>query len=221
MIGDFIDLILHLDRHLDGVFRDYGSWTYAILFVIVFCETGLVVTPFLPGDSLLFAAGALAGRGSLELQWVLLTLGGAAFAGDNCNYWFGRLLGPKLLRSEKSRWLNRQHLDRTHAFFERYGGKTIIMARFVPIVRTFTPFVAGIGAMTYPRFLSYSLAATSLWLFVCAVGGYYFGSLKVVRENFSLAVLMIIVISVLPAIVEFVKHRRSQPTHEIVEGDRV
>lgn len=121
MIGDFIDLILHLDRHLDGVFRDYGSWTYAILFVIVFCETGLVVTPFLPGDSLLFAAGALAGRGSLELQWVLLALGGAAFAGDNCNYWFGRLLGPKLLRSEKSRWLNRRHLDRTHAFFERYG----------------------------------------------------------------------------------------------------
>jgi len=208
-VGAALDLLMHLDRHLDDVFRNYGTWTYAILFVIVFCETGLVVTPFLPGDSLLFAAGALAGRGSLEIQWVLLSLGMATFAGDNTNYWIGRIVGPRLLRSEKSRFLNRKHLDRTHAFFERYGGKTIIIARFVPIVRTFTPFVAGIGAMTYPRFLVYSVAAACLWLTVCVMGGYFFGGLPFVRSHFSLVVLAIILISVMPALVEYVKHRRA------------
>jgi membrane-associated protein len=206
-IGPAFDLIMHLDRHLDEVFRNYGTWTYLILFAIVFCETGLVVTPFLPGDSLLFAAGALAGRGALELQWVLLSLGLATFAGDNANYWIGRVLGPRLLRSERSRLLNRRHLDRTHAFFERYGGKTIILARFVPIVRTFTPFVAGVGTMAYPRFLCFSVAAAGLWLGVCALGGYYFGGLPFVRKHFSVVVLAIIFISILPALVEIVKHR--------------
>jgi len=206
-LGPALDLVMHLDRHLDEVFRNYGTWTYLILFVIVFCETGLVVTPFLPGDSLLFAAGALAGRGALQLQWVLLSLGLATLAGDNMNYWIGRILGPRILRSERSRLLNRRHLDRTHAFFERYGGKTIILARFVPIVRTFTPFVAGIGSMSYPRFLSYSVAAAGLWLSVCALGGYFFGGLPFVRKHFSVVVLAIIFISVLPALVEIVKHR--------------
>jgi len=206
-LGPALDLVMHLDRHLDEVFRNYGTWTYLILFVIVFCETGLVVTPFLPGDSLLFAAGALAGRGALQLQWVLLSLGLATLAGDNTNYWIGRILGPRILRSERSRLLNRRHLDRTHAFFERYGGKTIILARFVPIVRTFTPFVAGIGSMSYPRFLSYSVAAAGLWLSVCALGGYFFGGLPFVRKHFSVVVLAIILISVLPALVEIVKHR--------------
>jgi len=206
-LGPALDLVMHLDRHLDEVFRNYGTWTYLILFVIVFCETGLVVTPFLPGDSLLFAAGALAGRGALQLQWVLLSLGLATLAGDNTNYWIGRILGPRILRSERSRLLNRRHLDRTHAFFERYGGKTIILARFVPIVRTFTPFVAGIGSMSYPRFLSYSVAAAGLWLSVCALGGYFFGGLPFVRKHFSVVVLAIIFISVLPALVEIVKHR--------------
>jgi len=206
-LGPALDLVMHLDRHLDEVFRNYGTWTYLILFVIVFCETGLVVTPFLPGDSLLFAAGALAGRGALQLQWVLLSLGLATLAGDNMNYWIGRILGPRILRSERSRLLNRRHLDRTHAFFERYGGKTIILARFVPIVRTFTPFVAGIGSMSYPRFLSYSVAAAGLWLSVCALGGYFFGGLPFVRKHFSVVVLAIILISVLPALVEIVKHR--------------
>lgn len=206
-LGPALDLVMHLDRHLDEVFRNYGTWTYLILFVIVFCETGLVVTPFLPGDSLLFAAGALAGRGALQLQWVLLSLGLATLAGDNMNYWIGRILGPRILRSERSRLLNRRHLDRTHAFFERYGGKTIILARFVPIVRTFTPFVAGIGSMSYPRFLSYSVAAAGLWLSVCALGGYFFGGLPFVRKHFSIVVLAIIFISVLPALVEIVKHR--------------
>lgn len=209
-IGAALDLLMHLDRHLDDVFRNYGTWTYAILFLIVFCETGLVVTPFLPGDSLLFAAGALAGRGSLEIQWVLLSLGMATFAGDNTNYWIGRIIGPRVLRSEKSRFFNRKHLDRTHAFFERYGGKTIIIARFVPIVRTFTPFVAGIGAMTYPRFLVYSIAAACLWLCVCVMGGYLFGGLPFVRNHFSLVVLAIILISVMPGLIEYVKHRRAQ-----------
>jgi len=206
-LGPALDLVMHLDRHLDEVFRNYGTWTYLILSVIVFCETGLVVTPFLPGDSLLFAAGALAGRGALQLQWVLLSLGLATLAGDNTNYWIGRILGPRILRSERSRLLNRRHLDRTHAFFERYGGKTIILARFVPIVRTFTPFVAGIGSMSYPRFLSYSVAAAGLWLSVCALGGYFFGGLPFVRKHFSVVVLAIIFISVLPALVEIVKHR--------------
>lgn len=205
-----IDLVVHLDRHLDEIFRTYGTLTYAILFLIVFCETGLVVTPFLPGDSLLFAAGALAGGGALELQWVLLALGLAAFCGDNSNYWIGRLLGARLLRSANSRVLNRKHVERTHAFFERYGGKTIIIARFVPIVRTFTPFVAGVGAMTYPRFLIYSVVAACLWLSVCVFGGYFFGGLPFVKQHFSLVVLAIIVISMLPGVIEVLRSRLSQ-----------
>lgn len=216
-ISTFVEIVLHLDRHLDEVFRTYGTWTYAILFLIVFCETGLVVTPFLPGDSLLFAAGALAGRGSLELQWVLLSLGTAAFFGDNTNYWIGRTLGPRLLKSENSRILNRRHLDRTHAFFERYGGKTIIIARFVPIVRTFTPFVAGVGAMTYPRFLAFSIAATLLWMLICVMGGFFFGGLPIVKKNFSLVIIAIIFISLLPAIVEYVKHRRTVQPYKAKE----
>ncbi len=214
IIGSLLDLFLHLDQHLGEVFQTYGTWTYWILFGIVFCETGLVVTPFLPGDSLLFAAGALAGAGSLDVRLVVIALGSAAFLGDNTNYWIGRLLGPRILRSERSRILNRKHLDRTHAFFERYGGKTIIMARFVPIVRTFTPFVAGIGAMTYPRFVVYSVAATSLWLTVCVGAGYFFGGLPFVRRHFSLVVLAIIFISVVPALVEIIKRRGERPRSE-------
>lgn len=206
-IGSLLDLFLHLDRHLGEVFQTYGTWTYAILFVIVFCETGLVVTPFLPGDSLLFAAGALAGTGALDVRLVAITLGAAAFGGDNTNYWIGRLLGTRILKSERSRILNRKHLDRTHAFFERYGGKTIIIARFVPIVRTFTPFVAGLGAMTYPRFLLYSIAATCIWMSACVGGGYFFGGLPFVQRHFSFVVLGIIFISILPALVEVIRHR--------------
>jgi membrane-associated protein len=209
-LGSILDLFLHLDRHLGEVLQTYGTWTYLILFVIVFCETGLVVTPFLPGDSLLFAAGALAGTGALDVRLVAMTLGLAAFGGDNANYWIGRILGPRILRSERSRILNRKHLDRTHAFFERYGGKTIIMARFVPIVRTFTPFVAGIGAMTYPRFIAYSIVATVLWVGVCVGTGYFFGGLPFVRRHFSLVVLAIIFISVAPAIVEMLRSRRAR-----------
>jgi len=169
-----------------------------------------VVTPFLPGDSLLFAAGALAGKGLLDPWLVALTLMLAAFFGDNTNYFIGKFLGPRLLKSERSRFLNRKHLDRTHAFFEKHGGKTIIIARFVPIVRTFTPFVAGIGAMTYGRFIAYSVAAAAIWVTACVGAGYLFGSREFVRDHFTLVVLAVIFISVLPALIEVVRHRRKQ-----------
>ncbi len=202
-----IDIVLHLDRYLKDLVPEYGVWIYAILFLIVFCETGLVITPFLPGDSLLFAIGALAGAGSLSLVGVQGTLIAAALCGDNTNYWIGHFIGPKLFNRE-SRLLNRKHLDRTHAFYERYGGKTIIIARFVPIVRTFTPFVAGLGRMTYMRFLSFSVFGALLWVISITLAGYFFGGLEIVKKNFSLVVLLIIFISILPAVVEFVRERR-------------
>lgn len=203
-----MDLILHLDKHLREIFENYGSLTYLFLFLIVFCETGLVVTPFLPGDSLLFAAGALAGTGALSVSVIVPLLMCAALLGDNVNYAVGKFLGPRLLRGDSSRLLNRKHLERTHAFFERHGGKTIIMARFVPIVRTFAPFVAGVGAMTYPRFLAYSVGAAALWVGVCVYAGYFFGGLPVVKSNFALAIIAVIALSVLPAFIEIVRHRR-------------
>lgn len=204
-----IDLFLHLDKHLDTIIQNYGALTYLILFLIVFCETGLVITPFLPGDSLLFAAGIFAGRDSLQVGILFLVLVAAAILGDTVNYGIGKHLGPRLFRSDTARFLKKEHLDRTHAFFEKYGGKTIVIARFVPIVRTFAPFVAGIGAMTYGRFLTYNVAGGLLWVGVCVLGGYFFGGLEIVRENFSLVILAIVLLSVLPALVEFVRHRRA------------
>lgn len=201
---DFIKHFLAQDEFIRG----YGTQIYWILFLIVFVETGLVIMPFLPGDSLLFAAGALAASGTLEIGLVLPILILAALTGDNVNYAIGKFLGPRLLKSEKSRFLNRKHLDRTHAYFDKYGGKTIIMARFIPIVRTFTPFVAGIGAMTYPRFLAYSVAGALLWVGSCTTLGYFFGGLPIVKKNFEIVVIAIILISVLPAFIEFLKHRR-------------
>ncbi|MGE0454660.1 MAG: DedA family protein [Vicinamibacteria bacterium] len=203
-----VDFFLHLDRHLAELIAAYGSWTYAILFAIVFLETGLVVTPLLPGDSLLFAAGAFAALGALELWPLVLLLCVAAVLGDTVNYGIGNYLGPKVFHYPRSRFFNPDHLKRTHEFFEKYGGKTIIIARFVPIIRTFAPFVAGIGSMTYGRFLSYNVIGGTLWVFVCVLGGYFFGNLPFVKQNFSLVILAIIVLSVLPAVVEFVKHRR-------------
>ncbi|HQU19624.1 MAG TPA: DedA family protein [Fimbriimonadaceae bacterium] len=204
-----IDLFLNLDTHLEGVIAQYGPWVYGILFAIVFMETGLVVTPFLPGDTLLFAAGIFSQpEGGLNLWLVALTFLFAALAGDNVNYQIGRLLGRRLFRNENSRVFKRSHLDRTHAFFERYGGKTIIIARFVPIVRTFTPFVAGMGAMTFSRFIVYSVAGALLWVVVCVGAGYLFGRIPVVRDNFAVAVLGIIGVSLIPAAIEFIRHRR-------------
>ncbi len=210
LLQGMVDLFLHLDRHLSDICRAYGAWTYLILFLVVFAETGLVITPFLPGDSLLFAAGALAGLGALDPWLIFILLSAAAIAGDTVNYWIGHYLGPRVLRSETSWIFRRDYLDRTHAFFERYGGKTIIIARFVPIVRTFAPFVAGVGAMHYGKFITYNVVGGILWVGICSFAGYFFGSLEFVKKNFALVVLAIILISVMPAVVEVVRHRREQ-----------
>ncbi len=203
----FVDFFLHLDRHLAEVIQAYGAWTYGLIFVIVFLETGLVVTPFLPGDSLLFAAGSFAALGALDLRLLFLLLSAAAIGGDTVNYSIGHYLGPKVFHYPKSRLFNPEHLRQTHEFYERYGGKTIIIARFVPIVRTFAPFVAGIGAMSYLRFLAYNVVGGLLWVAVCLFAGYFFGNLPLVKKNFSLVILAIIVLSVMPAVVEYLRQR--------------
>ena len=202
-----IDLFLHLDKHLAQVVTSYGGHTYALLFAVVFLETGLVVTPLLPGDSLLFAAGAFAAVGSLKVGLLFALLSLAAILGDTLNYAIGAYLGPKVFHFPKSRFFNPEHLRRTHAFYEKYGGKTIIIARFVPIVRTFAPFVAGIGAMSYLRFLAYNVVGGVLWVAVCVSSGYFFGNQPIVKNNFSLVILAIIAISVLPAAFEYLRHR--------------
>ncbi len=201
-------IFIHLDKHLELIIRDYGLWTYLILFLIVFCETGLVVTPFLPGDSLLFAAGALAATTSLEVGWLLGLLSVAAIAGDTVNYGIGHLVGPKVFHGTGTRFLNKEHLDRTHKFYEKHGGKTIIIARFMPIIRTFAPFVAGIGSMNYGRFLLYNIVGGIVWVVLFVVGGYLFGNIPMVKRNFTLVIMVIIVVSVLPGVVEFLRHRR-------------
>jgi len=211
-IKDFIDLFLHLDTHLQTVIQSYGTWTYVILFLIIFCETGLVVTPILPGDSLLFAAGAFAATGSLDLAWLLILLSVAAVLGDAVNYAIGHFMGPKVFSQPDSRFLKREYLDRTHQFYEKYGGKTIIIARFVPIVRTFAPFVAGVGSMTYAKFASYNITGGLLWVGVCVLAGYAFGNIPVVQENFTLVILGIIFVSILPGIIEFLRQRQQTVT---------
>jgi len=204
-----VDIVLHLDRHLAALIADYGVWIYAILFLIVFCETGLVVTPFLPGDSLLFATGALAATGAMDpvLLGGLLIL--ASFMGDNTNYWIGRFVGPKVFSRMESRFLNRKHLDQTHRFYERHGGKAVILARFFPIIRTFAPFVAGVGTMLYPRFLAFSLVGGVAWVGGLVGGGYFFGNIPIVKQNFTLVVFGIIFLSLMPAVIGFLRHRRS------------
>jgi membrane-associated protein len=206
-IATLIDVVLHLDRHLSAVIETYGVWTYAILFLIIFCETGLVVTPFLPGDSLLFAVGAFAATGALDLALVIVLLGIAAIAGDSVNYAIGARVGPRVFRQEGVRFLNREYLDRTHQFYERHGAKTIVIARFVPIIRTFAPFVAGIGRMTYSRFLAYNIAGGVFWIASLTLAGYAFGNIPLVRRHFTLVILAIIVISVLPGVVEVLRQR--------------
>ncbi len=201
IINQLVYIFFTIDVHLNTVIRNYGVWTYLILFLIIFCETGLVVTPFLPGDSLLFAAGTFAASGSLEAGWLFLLLSIAAVAGDTVNYWLGYIVGPKVFKKDNVRFLNKKHLDRTHQFYEKYGGKTIIIARFVPIIRTFAPFVAGIGRMTYVRFIIFNIAGGVGWVASCVFAGYYFGNLPLVQENFSLVILMIILISILPGVI--------------------
>ena len=208
LLARIVDFVLHIDVHLDQLIRSYGAWTHLILFAIVFCETGLVVMPILPGDSLLFAVGAFSARGSLDLALVLGLLTVAAILGDTVNYWIGHLLGPKVFHRDDVRFLNRKYLERTHQFYEKYGGKTIIIARFVPIVRTFAPFVAGVGAMSYGRFLLYNVVGGVLWIFLFVLGGYFFGNIPIVRKNFTLVILAIIVLSIMPAVFEYLRHRR-------------
>ena len=206
-----VDVVLHLDRYLQAIIQDYGVWTYLILFLIVFCETGLVVTPFLPGDSLLFAVGTFAAIGALDLGLCLGLLLVAAVAGDAVNYAIGARVGPAIFRRDDVRFLNRKHLKRTHEFYERHGPLTIVIARFVPIVRTFAPFVAGVGRMTYGRFAVYNVSGAALWIVGLVLAGFAFGNIPVVRRNFSVVVLAIIALSILPAVVEaWRQHRRDR-----------
>ena len=209
-VRSVMDFFLHLDEHLNQIVTTYGVWTHLILFAIVFAETGLVVTPFLPGDSLLFAAGALAALGSLDLWLLVVLLIGAAILGDTVNYWVGAWIGPRAF-SGNVRFLRKDYLDRTHAFYEKHGGKTIILARFVPIIRTFAPFVAGVGAMSYPRFIAYNIVGAVLWVGLFVPLGYFFGNLPTVKDNFSLVIFGIIGVSVMPIVVEMLRARRSRP----------
>ena len=209
LIAAFIDLILHLDAHLLTLTQQYGVWVYAILFLIIYCETGLVITPFLPGDSLLFVAGALCGMGALQLEILVPLLILAAFSGDNTNYWIGRLVGSRLLsRTSSSKLIKREYLDKTHAFYEKHGGKTIIFARFLPIIRTFAPFVAGIGLMHYRLFMLFSALGSVMWIVSLSVAGYLFGNIPVVKDNLTLIIVGIIVLSLLPALSELIRHRK-------------
>jgi membrane-associated protein len=201
-----IDLILHLDKYLGEIIQNYGTWTYLLMFLVIFMETGFVITPFLPGDSLIFAAGAFAGLGYLHIGVLFLVLGAAAIAGDTANYWIGHYIGPRAF-SGNIRFLKKEYLDRTHAFYEKHGGKTIIIARFIPIIRTFAPFIAGIGAMTYPRFIAYNVVGGLAWVALFSFGGYFFGNLPVVQQNFFFVILVIIFISILPAIIELIRSR--------------
>lgn len=210
LLKHFLDLILHIDKHLVELVSQYQSWTYGILFLIIFCETGLVVMPLLPGDSLLFAVGAIASKGDLNVFLVVVLLSIAAILGDTVNYWIGKAIGPKVFSSESSRWLNRKHLERTHEFYEKYGGKTIIIARFMPIIRTFAPFVAGIGKMSYGKFLLYNVVGGILWIALFTYAGFFFGEIPVVKRNFTLVIFAIIIISVLPAVFEVLRARRGQ-----------
>lgn len=200
-----IDFVLHVDQHLQDVMANYGLWTYALLFVIIFAETGFVVTPFLPGDSLLFAAGALCAGSVLNVHLLALILAAAAVTGNMLNYSIGALVGPKVFRREDSWLLRKKHLERAHAFFEKYGGRSIILSRFVPIVRTFVPFVAGVGRMPYSRFFAFNLLGGLSWIYSLTYLGYFFGGTELVRKNFSLVIIAIIVISVLPVVIEVLR----------------
>lgn len=217
LVKTLFDIFLHLDKYLDKALQLFGGWTYAVLFLVVFCETGLVVTPFLPGDSLLFATGAFAAKGSFSLGGQLtngtaaLALFGlisvAAILGDTVNYWIGRKVGPKIFARDDVRFLNKKHLERTHSFYERHGGKTIIIARFIPIIRTFAPFVAGIGQMSYWRFIAYNVVGGIAWVGICMTAGWLLGNNPWVQKNFSVVIIAIVLISVLPAVIEFLRAR--------------
>jgi membrane-associated protein len=219
-MADFIDLILHVDVILLDLVRDYGAWVYGMLFAIVFAETGLVVTPILPGDSLLFAAGALAASGALDIRVLLVLLVAAAVAGDAVNYSIGRAVGTRIIRKAESdprwrRWINPAHVAKAHEFFERHGGKAIVLARFMPIVRTFVPFVAGAAEMTYPSFAFYNVIGGMVWVAICVGAGYVFGNVPIVKENFTLVALGIVAVSLLPMVIEYLRHRKRSLKSEV------
>ena len=207
----FIDLFLHLDKYLGDVIQSYGNWTYLILFLIIFCETGFVVTPLLPGDSLLFAIGMFSAMGAIDLSkaWPLLVF--AAILGDNVNYAVGNFIGPKVFHYENSRIFKKEYLQKTHNFYEKYGGKTIILAKYVPIVRTFAPFVAGVGAMTYMKFLLFNVVGGFTWVTLMILSGYFFGNVPIIKNNFTVVILTIVFISILPGLLGYLKHRKSAP----------
>lgn len=210
LITNFIDFFIHLDKHLSLVIQNYGTGTYLLLFLIIFCETGLVVTPFLPGDSLLFAAGAFAATGSLKVGFLLIILTTAAFTGNIVNYSIGRLVGPKIFQKEKTKLFKKDYLDRAHQFYEKHGAITIIITRFIPIIRTFAPFVAGISRMTYPKFIIYNIIGGLSWVAAFTLAGYYFGNIPSVKNNFTLVIFAIIIISLLPTIIELIRRRKKQ-----------
>ena len=220
LIAGLADLLLNLDQHLAELVANYGTWIYAILFAIIFCETGLVVTPFLPGDSLLFVAGTLAAAGDMYVHGLFAALATASFLGDNTNYWIGRYVGPKVFSRERSRLFNPAHLERTQRFYEKFGAKMIFLARFMPIVRTFAPFVAGIGRMRYGTFLFYSFSGSVAWVGSLTYAGYYFGNVPVVKQNLSLVILAIILLSISPGIVEYGRHRLQARKREPRIADR-
>ncbi len=207
-LSQIIDPILHLDKYMVAIIDLFGLWTYVILFLVVFAETGLVVTPFLPGDSLLFVAGTLSGSGYMNITIVYFSLLAAAILGDTVNYWVGHYIGPQVFANKNSRFFKKEYLDKTHKFYEKHGGKTIILARFVPIIRTFAPFVAGVGKMHYETFLIYNVVGGFLWVTGFVLAGYYFGGLEIIEENFHYAVFGIIIVSVLPMLYEYIKHKR-------------
>ena len=204
-LHSILDFVLHLDKHLNEIILQYGTLTYLIFFAVIFAETGLVITPFLPGDSMIFAAGTFAAKGTLNVHLLFLIFASAAIIGDTVNYWIGHYVGPKIFEMN-IRFLKKEYLVRTHQFYEKYGGKTIILARFIPIVRTFAPFVAGVGSMTYSKFISYNIIGGIFWCGLFVYGGYYFGNLSFVKNNFSIVIIAIILISVAPAFIEYFRH---------------
>ena len=204
-----LDIALHLDQHLQALVSEHGAWIYLILFLIVFCETGLVVTPFLPGDSLLFVAGTVAAAGGMDIHLLVVLLIIAAILGDAVNYAVGHYIGPRMFSHNESRWLNPKHLQRAHDFYEKYGGKTIIVARFVPIIRTYAPFVAGAASMTYSKFALYNVTGAVLWVTSLGYAGYFFGNLPVIKNNLTLVIIGIIILSILPGIIEILRHRKA------------
>ena len=212
LVANLIDFILHLDKNLRLIIQNFGLWTYLILFLIIFAETGLVVTPFLPGDSLLFAAGSFAAIGAFNIMWLFLLLFSAAVLGDNLNYWIGNYIGPKIFKSKKNKFFNKEHLDKTRKFYEKYGTKAIIIGRFVPIVRTFSPFVAGVGRMKYSKFLAFDIFGGVLWVGLFTFGGYFFGNIPLVKNNFPFVIIAIIILSFVPILVEYWRHKKLKRT---------